>query len=145
MKTLIILAALLSAAQAQAAKVLANDRVIYTTTVSTTSAYSKVLDISAANSASFQITATCAKGHMDISQSNDGVSFVDLNVAGSSITFNGASATTVSNQLFSIASPAYEYLKFTMTNSSAPANGAVAAKCSLAVTECIKSDTVISN
>jgi len=144
MKTLIALAVLVCATQAQAATVVKNDKVINSVLVSTTSAYSKVLDIGAADSASFQITATCATGQMKIQQGNDGINFVDLNVANSSITWAAASTSTVSNQLFSIATPAYRYLNFKMTNSSSPAHGAAVA-CSLSVTECIKSDTITSN
>ena len=145
MKKLLIAGILLLGTGAQAATVIKNDKVINAVIVSTTSSpYNQVLDIGSANSASFQMTATCASGQVKIQQSDDGVSFVDLDVAGSSLTWYGGGLSTKSNQLFSISAPTYRYLNFDVVNSSVPSAG-VASNCILTVTECIKSDTVISN
>jgi hypothetical protein len=145
MKYLAILAVLVGiGAMAKGATIIDNSKVVSTVSVSTMTAYTKIIDIGAADSASWQMTATCARGQAKISQSDDGSNFVDIGVSNSSITFSGSVLSTVSNQLYSISAPAYRYIEFTMTNSSAPTVGASAA-CSLSVTQLLKSDTVTSN
>lgn len=140
---LIILGAL--ALRSHAAQTIKNDRVINISLSTTTASFLQVIDLRQADSASFQMTETCAKGQTKIQQSNDGVNWVDINVANSSMTFYGGSTTTISNQLFSIGFiPAYSYAQFSVTNTSAPAAG-IAQPCNLTVTECIKSATVESN
>ena len=132
--------------RSHAAMTVKNDHVINLVNLSTmTATWTTVLDMKDADSISFQMTETCAKGQTKIQQSNDGVNFVDLNVAGSSMTFYGGSTTTISNQMFSIGFiPAYRYLSFSVTNTSAPASG-ILTYCNLSVTECVKSETVNNN
>ena len=143
MKTILLL---LLAATANASTVIKNDQVINVSVSSSpASGYNQVLDLGAADSASFEMNFTCAKGSVTILASNlNSSGFVSLNVAGSSLTVSGTALSTLSNQLYAIPSPAYRYYEFNVTNSSA-STGVTVAACSLNVTECIKSLTVTSN
>jgi len=140
----IILVLMLAAVRAKANVVIDNSAVLSSVSVTTTTAYNKVIDLAQADSASFQMTMQCAKGQLKIQQSNDGTNFVDQNVAGSSLTFNGSSLTTQSNQFYNIANPAYRYINFNVQNTSAPVAG-VAAACTVNVTQCLRSVTIKSN
>lgn len=150
-KILIVLLASL-AAQAEASVSYDNSAIFNAVQVSTGAAtapvnaspYNVTLDLQAADSASWQMSMTCAKGQLKIQQSNNGTSFVDLNVAGSSITFGGGGLTTVSDQLFAVANPAYRYYNFNVVNSSAPVAG-TAANCTVTVKQLLKSNTIKSN
>ena len=151
MKTLITVAVILLAGHARAATPLDNSTIINAVLVSTgvtsgaqKSPYSLTIDLALADSASWEMTFQCAKGSMTITESNDGASWVPVNVAGSSITVSGASLTTTSNQLFAIQPPVYRYAQFVVTNSSAPAAG-VAASCTATVIQFLKSLTQTSN
>ena len=143
LKSVVFLIPLFFLANAHGATVI-NNSAIVNVSVSTSAAYNKLIDLGVADSASFQMTMTCAEGILVTQQSNDGVNFVNANIAGSSMTFVSSSTSTISNQLFSIASPPYRYLNFNIVNSSAPVAGP-AVPCSAVITTCIKSLTVTSN
>lgn len=148
MKKLLILAFASLACPAFASNAYNNSPILDSVQVSTgvavlpirQSPYNVVVDLASADSASWQMTATCAKGQLKIQQSNDGTNFVDLNVAGSSITFASAGLTTTSNQLYAIANPAYRYVNFVVSNTSAPVAG-VASNCTVTVRQLLKSLT----
>ena len=137
------------AAKAEASNSYDNSTIINAVAVSTgvptapvkQSPYSLMIDLASADSASWQMSITCAKGSIKLQQSNDGVNFVDLNVAGSSVTFYGGGLTTSSNNLYAIANPAYRYVNFVITNSSAPVNNVVASNCTATVKQLLKSIT----
>ena len=151
MKNLVTVALILLAGHATAATPIDNSTIMNAVLISTgatvgaqKSPYTLVIDLARADSASWQMNYTCAKGSMTITESNDGVNFVPYNLAGSSITVNGSSLVATSNQLFAVQPPVYRYAQFVVTNSSAPAAG-VAASCTATVIQFLKSLTIFSN
>lgn len=151
-----LIAVLLTLPAAAHASVSYNNAQVLNVTVATGTAtapvvaspYSLVIDLAAADSASWQMTATCAKGQVKLQASNDGTNWVDFNLAGSSITWpqtaGTTGSTTVSSQLFAVAAPAYRYAQFVVSNTSAPAAG-VAANCTATATQLLRSLTIKSN
>jgi hypothetical protein len=144
MKSLIVVAVMLVAAKANASTVI-NNAVAVNVSVTTSAASNTMIDLAPVDSASWQMNFTCAKGSATIQQSNDGVNFVDLNVAGSSFTFQQAALATSSNNLYAIPNPAYRYVNFKVTNSSVPVAAITASPCTFKATQLLRSATITSN
>jgi hypothetical protein len=151
-KTVLAAFLLLAATKAHASVAIDNSQAV-NVTVSTgvpssgqvRSPSSTIIDLAQADSASWQMAFTCAKGSATIQQSNDAVTWTDINVAGSSLTFQQAALGTSTGNLYAIASPAYRYVNFRVTNSSQPVAAISASPCTFTAKQLLKSLTIKSN